>query len=360
MVNDMYNAKEVKRYDFGVVIDLLPDMPSRKIRERVTGVRDTAVNNNFYSLEETALKHYEVSMDKYLNMSARNAQLGLAPSWKEPTVSGQKFHLLCTAKGLVVLTHRFNKVKWEVTTALKAGTKVAVLKPYGTPDMVKPVSVADWDLMCERESNPDWAAWMDELDINVTAVLNTATPWLEVPTLGSLAAQFDDFDKFLERLQAEMHNMEATGEWDVDTNTSAVYNEKASVAHYVANKGMDKGKRTCSSSYKYGKKEFWYNYEVLPVDILTKFLHVSYLQYVDYKPLQRIVNDGVEYGTRKYFEFLSEQDMEDGMYEQGLTVTPLYEDPYFIHETPESMREDRTSTHAIGSQAWLNEWNRIS
>lgn len=195
--------------------------------------------------------------------------------------------------------------------------------------MVKPVSVADWELMCERESNPDWAAWMDELEINVTSVLNTETPWLQHTTLGSLAATFEDFDKFLDYLQAETHVIEAMGEWDIDTTCSVVYNEKASVAHYVANKGMDKGKRTVSSSYKYGKKEFWYNYEVLPVDIMTKFLHLSYLHSIDYKPLQRIVSDGAEYGTKAYFEFLSETDMEEGQFEQGLTVTPLYEDPYF-------------------------------
>lgn len=322
MVNNMNNSKEVKRYDFGVVVDLLPDVTARKIRDRVTDVRDQAVRMNYQSLDVVAQQLYEAR-------AIQESMYGVRKGSKPATFSGQKFHLLCAASGVLVLTHRYNKVKWEVSTALAHGTKVAILKPFGTPDMVKPNSVADWELMCEREANPDWSAWMDELDITLTTIMNTETPWLQHATLGALAGTFEDFNKFLEYLQTNVHEIEAEGEWDVDISNSVVYNEKASVAHYVANKGMDKGKRTCSSSYKYGKKEFWYNYEVLPVDIMTKFLHVSFLHSIDYKPMQRITSDGVEYGTRKYFEFLSEEDMNDGMYEQGLTVTPLYEDPYF-------------------------------
>lgn len=313
----MIMMNNTKRYDFGVMIDMLPDMPSRKIRDRVSDVRDQAVKMNYQSLDEVAQRMYEAR-------AMQEAMYGVRKGYKPASFSGQKYHLLCTAAGLLVLTHRFNKVKWEVSTALAHGTRVAILKPFGKPDMVKPNSVADWEMMCEREANPDWSAWMDELDITLTTILNTQTPWLEVPTLGSLAAQFSDFNKFIEYLQAQMHDIEATGEWDVDTGCSVVYNEKASVAHYVANKGMDKGKRTCSSSYKYGKKEFWYNYEVLPVDIMTKFLHLTYLNAIGYKPLQRIVTNGAEYGTKVFFEFCDGED-----FEQGLTVTPLYEDPYF-------------------------------
>ena len=325
MVINMNNSKEVKRYDFGVVVDLLPDVTARKIRDRVTDVRDQAVRMNYQSLDAAAQQLYEAR-------AIQESMYGVRKGSKPATFSGQKFHLLCSASGVLVLTHRFAKVKWEVSTALAHGTKVAILKPFSTPDMVKLNSVADWELMCEREANPDWSLWMDELDITLTSILNTPTPWMECATLGGYAATFESFDMFLDALQTKMHDIEAEGEWDVDMSNSVVYNEKASVAHYVANKGMDKGKRTCSSSYKYGKKEFWYNYEVLPVDIMTKFLHVSFLHSIDYKPMQRITSNGAEYGTRQYFEFLSEQDMEDGMYEQGLTVTPLYEDPYFEHE----------------------------
>jgi hypothetical protein len=307
----------VTRYEFGVVIDLLPDMPARKVRDRISDVRDQAVRMNYVNLEIAAMDRYNRSYDLFVQGRFRY----------EPKLTTERYSLLTKSAGLLVLTHRYNKVKWEVSTALAHGTSVAILKPFGNPDMVKPKSVAEWDLMCERESNPDWSAWMDELDINLRSILSTPTPWLQCATLGSMASQYKDFDEFLDYLSATMHSIESTGEWDVDTSTSVVYNEKASVAHYVANKGMDKGKRTCSSSYKYGKKEFWYNYEVLPVDILTKFLHLSYLNSINYKPLVRIASDGVDYGKLIYTEFTEDNDSE-----LGLSLTPLYEDPYFVHE----------------------------
>ena len=165
---------------------------------------------------------------------------------------------------------------------------------------------------------------MDALKINVTAALDTETPWLEVASLKELANQFNSFDVFLDNLKLEIAGIKAKGEWDVDASESPVYNEKASVWY-------DKNRKV-HTRYKYGKTEYWYNYEVLPVDIITEYLHLTYLESVNYKPLRRIVTDGAEYGTKKYFEFLSDSDLEDGQYEQGLTVTPLYEDPYFTHE----------------------------
>lgn len=318
MVNDMVNTNVNKRYDFGVKIDLLHDMPARTIRARVSDVRDQAVRLNYVDLDSMATELYNRSYELYAQGRYHY----------EPKFSGERYNLLRKAAGLLVLTYCYDKVKWEVTTALATGTSVAVFSPYKTPDMVKIHSVAQWETMCEREANPDWASWMDELDVTLTSILNTDTPWLG-QSLKDMANAYQSFDQFVESLNAEIHRIEAQGVWDVDTSGSVVYNEKASVAHYVANKGMDKGRRTCSSQYKYGKKQYWYNYEVLPVDVMTKYLHLTYLDSINYKPLQRIESDGTDYGTKKYFEFLSESDMEDGQYEQGLTVTPIYEDPYF-------------------------------
>ena len=342
-----------KRFDFGVKMDLLSDIVAKKIQNRVTDVRDQAVRLNYVDLDTQATEMYNRAYDLFAQGRYRY----------EPKFTGERYNLLAKAAGLLVLTYRYDKVKWEVTTALKSGTSVAVFSPYKDPDMVKLHSVAQWETLCDREANADWATWADELPINLDAVLDTPTPWLPCPTLRDAAKWHPDFEAFLEYVNAEMHEIEAEGEWDVDVSYSPVYNEKASVWHnprtststklrYKENPivgtwiqgqqdsyqaqpkqvlvgGQRQSVDAVGTRYKYGKKEYWYNYEVLPVDVLTKYLHLSYLHSISYKPLQRIASDGADYGTRKYFEFLSESDLEDGQYEQGLTVTPMYEDPYF-------------------------------
>jgi hypothetical protein len=305
-----------KRYDFGVTIDLLSDMPARSIRARVSDVRNQATQLHYALLDTVAEQVYNRAMELFITGRYHF----------EPKYSTERYNLLRKASGLLVLTYRYDKVKWEVTTALSGGTPVCVFSPYKTPDMVKLNSVAQWEQLCEREANPDWAKWSDELSINEKFIMNTDAPWLEM-SLNDMAARYSTTAAFIEYLNAEIHRIEEQGEWDVDTTSSVVYNEKASVAHYVANKGMDKGKRTCSSQYKYGKKQYWYNYEVLLVDIVTKYLHMTYLESINYKPMVRIVSDGVDYGRLVYTEFAEDSDSEI-----GLSLTPLYEDPYFTHE----------------------------
>jgi hypothetical protein len=328
MVNNMNNNYSVKRYNYGVIIDLLPDICSRRIRERVTNVRDQARQYNYLPLDDAAMQQFEARC-------SQQAIYGVRAGSKAASLSGQKFHLLCASQGLLVLTYRFDKVNWEVTTALSHGTPVCIYKPYANPDMVQPKSVAEWVDICEREANPDWSKWLDELDINLQFILNTPTPWLEYATLKEFANQFDNFRTFLDLLQSMTAAINSKGEWDVDASQSVVYNEKASVAHYVANTGMDKGKRTASCAYKYGHKQFWYNYEVLPADIMVEFLHLSYLDSINYKPLQRIATASDEdYGRQIFTEYV---ESEDADVELGLTLTPLYEDPYFDHETMDQM-----------------------
>ena len=318
MVNDMAKTNVNKRYAFGVKIDLLGDLVAKKISNRVSDVRDQAVKYNYVDLDTAATEMYNRAYDLYVQGRYHY----------EPKFTGERYSLLTHAAGLIVLTHRFNKVQWEVTTAIKAGTSVVILKPFDSFELVRPKTIAEWEDMCEQEANPDWAAWRKELPINLTAVLKTETPWLCFETLDEMAEQYENFEAFLDAIKLEIANIKSEGEWDLDASESTVYNEKASVWH-------DK-ERKAHTRYKYGKKEYWYNYEVLPVDTMTEYLHLTYLKSIDYKPLQRIVSDGAEYGTKKYFEFLSDSDLEDGQYEQGLTVTPLYEDPYFMHEGDDS------------------------
>lgn len=309
MVNNMTNTNVNKRYEFGVKIDLLHDKPSQKICDRVSDVREQAVRLNYVDLDTMATEMYNRAYDLFAQGRYKFA----------PKFTGERYNLLRKAAGLLVLTYRYDKVKWEVTTALAAGTSVAVFSPYKKPDMVKLHSVAQWETLCNREANPDWAAWLDELDIQLTTVLNTETPWLEVASLKELANQYVSFEVFINNLQAEIDNIKAAGEWDVAASESVVYNEKASVAHFVANRGMDKGRRTCSSAYKYGKTEYWYNYETLPVDIMTEYLHLTYLEYINYKPLKRMYTlDGATLTGKEIWCGTCIEDM--------VRATPIYVD----------------------------------
>ena len=191
-----------KRYLFGVKLDLLPNVCSKKIRDRVSDVRDQAVCMNYFELDTVASVFYDDAYALYNSGVYRY----------EPKFTGERYNLLKKGAGLLVFTHRFAKVKWEVTTALKLGTSVAILKPFSSEKLYRPNTVVEWELLCDREANPDWAAWLDELDINVKAVLATETPWLDTATLKELANQFAEFDAFLDYLNAEMHEIEAEGE----------------------------------------------------------------------------------------------------------------------------------------------------
>jgi hypothetical protein len=311
-----------KRHEYGIVIDKLPvldEIPYSKTRKRVNDLRKQVRALNYKGINSTAELLYQQSAEY-------ESRYGLRKGSKPSTLSAKRYHLLCSTQGIVALCNNYDEVKWDITTALQHGTPVAVYCTRTNPDMVKPKSVAEWLLICDRQDNREWAQWIDELEINLNAILDTEAAWTGFSTLRQYASNFKTFDEFMLNINAELDEIKSEGVWDVDGFVSPVYNEKASVAHYVASSGMDKGKRSCSAQYKYGKKQYWYNYEVLPVDVLTEYLHLSYLKSIGYKPLQRIVTDGTDYGEKVFFEF-DEEDCE-----QGLTVTPLYEDPYFKHE----------------------------
>lgn len=294
------------RYEYGVKIDLLHDVPARSIRNRVSDVRDQATNACYRNLEDAAQDNYDVAMELYNKAIYKYA----------PRLTGERYALLRRAAGIIILTYRYETVKWDVTKAVEAGTPVYVFSPYKKPDMVRVTSVAHWELLCDREATPDWATWMDELEINLLVTLETQTPWLGTTTLKELANQYVSFADFLDYLKEEIATIKAMGEWDVSASASVVYNEKASTWRNTTT-------REFGSRYKYAKKEYWINYEELPVDIMTEYLHLSYLVSIEYQPLTRIMFDGVDYGSKVFFEY-TEDDTE-----QGLTVTPLYVDPNY-------------------------------
>lgn len=263
-----------KRYNFGVVIDLLHDKTAKAIRNRVDSMRQQVVQAKYQHLANAA--------QGFLNArQAQEAIYGVRAGSKPATIGGQRYHLLCAAKGLLVLTYRYANVKWEVEVALKARTPVMVFSPYKEVDLVSVKTPAQWDAMLDAEANPAQATWAEELDDALTTVMDTPTPWLECQSLHELAGQFKLFSHFMEYVEAQISIIEELGEWDIETTTSLVYNEKAST-------WRNQTTREFGSRYKYANKEYWENYEVLPVDILTKYLHLSYLMSIDYKPLVRM------------------------------------------------------------------------
>lgn len=269
-----------KRYNFGVVIDELHDKTAKEIRNRVNSMRQQVVQAGYKHLHKMAQAFLRARQEQ-------EAIYGRRAGTKQPTIGGQRYHLLCATKGLLVLTYRYANIKWEVEVALKANTPVMVFSPYKDEDLVSVKTLIQWEIMLDEEANPDQAKWAKELEPNIKAVLNTPTPWLECQSLQEVEGQFKQFSHFMEYVEAQIRIIEELGEWDVETTTSLVYNEKASVAHYVNKQGQ----RAVKSAYKYGKKEYWENYEVLPVDILTKYLHLSYLMSIDYKPLVRMFTE---------------------------------------------------------------------
>ena len=315
-----------KRYEYGVSVDMLHGKVAKALQERVNDVRKQVETKGYKPLDECAVYAYASAM-QYIN------QYGMKPGTKMPSVKGKRFHLLASARGVMFLTYTLKAIDSDATAALSNGTPIFVFRPYATPDMVRFTSIGEWReaMQVEAEShkqfaiNMDYVNWQKELQYSLTAVLNTPIPWINKEwRLHTLAKQYPSFDAFMTYVHATIADIEAKGEWDIEVTASLVMNEKASVATYVATKGENKGLRT---SYSTDKTEYWMNYEVLTSDILTKFLHLTYLDSIGYKPLKRIMTDGVDFDGKELWFGDAQEDM--------LRTTPLYVDPYQEHEKVE-------------------------
>lgn len=315
------NTKKANRKDFGVALSNLHKAHTNtKVHNRVLSVYNQLVNAGVRGLDKAAKEMYDFKLQQFEEAQASGNPRAMFYNTKAPTLAGQRYHLLATAKYVAVMTYRYSTVKWEVETALKNGTPVMAFSPFKTPDMVKLSSPAQWYQLLEDEANPEVAKWVSELDSNLLNVMTTPTEWLAYENLQEMASKFTCFDHFMDRIKSEVATIHELGEWDISTTESVVYNEKASTASYVATKGENKGQRSFWSQYKYAaKKEYWYNYEVLPVDILTEYLHLTYLVNVDYKPLDRMFTfDGDNLGGKEIWRGSCIEDM--------VRTTPVYVD----------------------------------
>lgn len=264
------------------------------------------------------------------------SRMGLRPGQKMPNLKSKMEYVRHQAADFVVFAANAKTCYHQAMVRLNDGKAFWYFNPYNDTKLVNVTDLEVWEevLTTEKAKAQRWYNNMEFEALNATlkyemiAVLNTPTPWLgDSYRLNTLSKQFPTFDAFLDYCTGIIEQLESmpNTDWDIDLTVSPVMRAKADSAHGIINSGIDKGKRTF-----FHKEEdtngYWYNYEVAPVDVLKKFLHLTFLQSINYKPLIRFETDGAEYGTRAYFEY-----NDDGEVEQGLTVTPLYEDPYF-HE----------------------------
>lgn len=311
-----------KRKQYGIYVDRLGDNVSKANKERVSNVRKQLRDRKYRELNAQAEVLYNQSME----------YAALYGSKFPVTLKGKRYHLLCTAQGAMFLTNQYQHVSSDVIACVKNGTPTWVFGPYKVPDMVKVTSLQQWyDMLnAERTSNrqfytsKEYQQWEQEVRYTLTSVLNTPVPWLdEKARLHTIANSFDSFADFLVYAEAVITDIEAEGEWDIELTASMVMNEKASTATYVASKGANKGMRTFWTNDE-GTTEYWYNYEYLPADICTKFIHLTYLKSIDYKPLKKIMTDGVDYDGAEHW-------LGDAL-EDVVRATPLYVDPYTVED----------------------------
>ena len=315
-----------KRKQYGIYLDCLGDNVSKANKERVSDVRKQVRDRQYKELNAQAEFLYNTSME-YAAMYGSKYPV---------TLKGKRYHLLCTAKGAMFLTYQYQHVSSDVIACLKNGTPTWVFGPYKVPDMVKVTSLQQWyDMLnAERISNKqfytskEYQQWEQEVRYTLTSVLNTPVPWLDKRArLHTIVNSFSSFAEFLAHAEAVIAEIEAEGEWDIELTASLVMNEKASTATYIASKGANKGLRTfwCNEE---GTTEYWNNYEVLPVDICTKFIHLTYLKSIGYKPLKRLVTDGVDYNGEEVWLGTALEDV--------VRAAPLYVDPYSERDEVES------------------------
>ena len=165
MVNTMNTTK---RYEFGIKIDLLNDMVAKKISNRVSDVREQAVRFNYVDLDSTATDMYNRAYDLYVQGRYKY----------EPKFTGERYNLLTHAAGVIVITHRFNKVKWEITAALKAGTSVAILKPFSSFELKRRDKIKNRKVLSYSSSIRISKIWQAAFATGVPGPKIAATPAL--------------------------------------------------------------------------------------------------------------------------------------------------------------------------------------
>lgn len=313
------------RKEYGIYVDLLGDKISKANQARVNGVRKQVSDRKYKELDAQAELLYDISME----YAARY------PLSKPVTVKGKRYHLMCTAKGAMFLTYQYQHVSSDVIACLKNNTPVWVFGPYKVPDMVTVTSLQQWyDMLnVEKTNNKRYGLSLEKEDLAEdekvawVAMRNTLVPWLkEKSRMYSIMDAFDTLDKFLEYAKATIAGIEEEGTWDIELTTSLVMNEKAKIAHYTKTKGADKGMRATWID-ECEQPDYWKNYEVTPLDICNKFIHLTYLKSIGYKPLKRLVTDGVTYDGKEVWLGTAHEDM--------VRTTPLYVDPYSVRDEVE-------------------------
>lgn len=294
----------------------------------------------FENLEDAAQHELDYAMQMV-------EQFGLKQGRSMPKLSSKREYLLHVATDLVILSYSAKSAWHMAMVRLNDGKAFWYFNPYAEPTLTEVTDLDVWnDLLADEQAKGK--RWYNEAEFEslnacikyeTVAVLNTPTPWLgENTRLHTVSEQYPSFEAFLDYCQGTIRELESrpNTDWDYDMTVSPVMHSKADSNHYVVSSGIDKGKRAFSYKER-DTEEFWYNYEVLPVDILKKFLHLTFLDSIAYKPLIRYESDGVTYGTRMDNKFECEEvigyDEEEGteVYgytESSLTVTPIYADPY--------------------------------
>lgn len=315
-----------KRKEYGIYVDLLGRNVSKANRARVNEVRQQISDRKYRKLDVQAEVLYDIAME-YAAMYGSKYPV---------TLKGKRYHLMCTAKGATFLTYTYDHVSSDVIACLKNGTPVWVFGPYKVPDMVTVTSLQQWyDMLnAEKTRNKRYGLSLEKAALSEdekaawVSIRNTYVPWLnEKSRMYSIIDSFDTLDKFLEYAEATIADIEAEGEWDISLSETFVLNEKAKIAHYVKTKGADKGTYTTWVD-ECEMPDYWKNYSVTPLDICTKFIHLTYLKSIGYKPLQRLVTDGVTYDGKEVWL--------GSYFEDVVRATPLYVDPYSERDEVES------------------------
>lgn len=293
-----------------VKVDTLPEttMMARDLRERLTEIRTLMQSLNLMDVNELAKQLYEHAHEYEL-------RYGVRPGQSPSTIQKKRFHVLMSCNILFVTSYQARTVDNDVRLAIKGGATVFFYSPYKTPDLIElsgAQASIDWDNVIANEIaqgkqyaiHDEYVSVHSAIDSTLVTLLNTKTPWLGNGTrlYTILDEQFDgNFNQFIDYCNGRIAEIEDLGDYDVDYGTTMVLKEKMSTSHFVASKGKEKGRRTFWATDTPDIQQYWANYETLAINTLQKFIHITYLYSIDYKPLTRMYTvDGVEYGDKNF------------------------------------------------------------
>lgn len=363
-----------KTKNYGVVVDTVSGSKLPRMKHRNDSIQNYMTQKQYDRLTQFEKQVIEVSrVYKEKNLLGLRGQAkamcdrkieaqltaGIRPT---ATVNGYIYHLLHTARLLVVITEDTVGQYYYISTALTAKTPVYLMSPlHNDGKMFEVEHQEHFQRLIQEETKKqdlikgmNTAARVDEyLQLRGQNILKRDISWFKLDGsryyMQDLLNFCGSIDNMTEFMQSWMDRAEETSEYDLGITETFIMRERMSSWYQRVQHGVNKGNLEFNSADIVDYDAYWMNQEVTWMDIAERFIHMTYLISIGERPLRKVGSVDNEYTVSW---------AQDNETNETLTMTPLYVDPYSEREedyTEETIipQEVKDIIEAIGTETLL-------